>query len=103
MRAIGMQRGRVRASFMLEALFLSLAGALGGLAAALVLTTGLGSIEVPGSFQIFASGGRFAFPFVARDVLATVVILAACTLLAAWFPAHKASRLRPADALRASY
>jgi putative ABC transport system permease protein len=102
MRALGMQRSGVRNAFVLEALFLSLAGALAGLAAALVATAALGSIEAPRGFQIFASGGRFAFAFVAGDVMATVVMLAAATLLAAWIPARKASRLRPADALRAT-
>ncbi len=101
MRAIGMQRAGVRNAVVLEALFLSLAGALAGLAAALVLMAALGSIDVPGRFQIFTSGGSFTFPLVAKDVLATGAMLAAATLLAAWIPARKASRLRPADALRA--
>jgi putative ABC transport system permease protein len=103
MRAIGMQRGGVRNAFLLEALFLSLAGAIAGVAAGVLIAAGLGSIGVARSFQIFTSGGRFAFAFVARDVSATVSILAACTLLAAWIPARKASKLRPADALRAAY
>jgi putative ABC transport system permease protein len=101
MRAIGMQRAGVRNAFVLEALFLALMGALAGLVAGLVIMAGLGSIDIARSFQVFTRDGRFAFPFVAKDVSAIVVILAVCTLLAAWIPAHKASRLRPADALRA--
>jgi putative ABC transport system permease protein len=105
MRAIGMQRSGVRNIFLLEALFLALVGAVAGLAAALIFMGVLGNIQIDvgNVLQLFTRNGKFAFPFVTNDVVTTVLIIEAVTLISAWFPARKAARLKPADALRTSY
>jgi putative ABC transport system permease protein len=105
MRALGMQRGGVRNIFLLEALFLALAGALAGLLVASLAMGILGSIHFGsgGAFAVFTHDGRFSFPFAPLDILSTLLFLAAGTLLSAWIPARSASRLKPVDALRASY
>ena len=105
MRALGMLRGQVRSSFLWEALFLALAGAALGLAAASVGMGILGAVRLPDSsmLALFTNRGRFSLPFIAVDVALTLLILSAVTLLSAWLPARKAAGLKPADALRASY
>jgi len=106
MRAIGMQRSGVRNIFLLEALFLALAGALAGLALAVLLMGALGGLRFAQdneALRLFTHNGSFSFPLVARQVVLTLVLIAGGTLLSAWLPARKASRLNPADALRATY
>ncbi len=105
MRAIGMQRAGVRNTFLLEALFLALVGALAGLIAALLAMAILGSIEISGVevLQLFTRNGRFVFPFLLQDAATTILALGGVTVLSAWLPARKAARLKPADALRATY
>jgi putative ABC transport system permease protein len=103
LRAIGMRRGSVRNSFLMEALFLAIAGALAGLVAALGVGAALGAIGfgVQNALRVFMRAGRFSFPVVAGDVARTLLLVVVATLLAAWLPARRASRLNPADALRA--
>ena len=105
LRAIGMQRAGVRNTFLLEALFLALVGALAGLLAALLIMAILGSIEFGAVevLRLFTRNGRFVFPFVLQDAATTILVLGGVTVLSAWLPARKAARLRPADALRATY
>ena len=105
LRALGMQRGGIRGTFLFEALFLALAGSACGLAASLLGMGILGRVPLAadGLLQFFARSGRLSFPFVPADVAATVITLAAVTVLSAWLPARKASRLEPAAALRAAY
>ena len=105
MRAIGMQRAGVRNIFLFEALFLALAGAVAGLAVTLLLMGILGNIPIAGEtmLQLFTTNGRFAFPFMVDDVATTVFVLAGITVLSAFLPARKAAKLKPADALRATY
>ena len=105
MRAIGMQRSSVRNIFLFEALFLALAGAAAGLIIALILMGVLGNVQVgqENMLQLFTKNGEFAFPIVVIDVITTILILAGVTIFSAWLPARKAARLKPADALRATY
>jgi len=105
MRAIGMQRTGVRNIFLFEALFLALAGAVAGLVLAGLLMGILGHIPIGGNtvLQLFTTNGRFTFPFMVDDVATTVLVLAGITVLSAFLPARKAAKLKPADALRATY
>jgi putative ABC transport system permease protein len=105
MRAIGMQRKGIRNIFLFEALFLALAGALAGLALAGLLMGILGNVSIGGEsmLQLFTANGRFAFPFRVDDVATTVFLLAGITVVSAFLPARKAAKLKPADALRATY
>lgn len=102
-RAIGMQRGQVRAIFLLETFFLSLAACAAGVGLAFLGMAGLSRLTfhaesnplsmllVKGHphFQPSAAGGA--------AYLALILILAVAT---AWFPARRAADLHPADALR---
>lgn len=105
MRAIGMQRHMVRRIFLAEAAFIGLGGALTGLVAAGVLMLALSQYTFPSSspFRFFLDGGHLTFVVLPGSLVINLAILQAMTLLAAFFPAQAAARLRPADALRTQH
>jgi len=103
--AIGMTRTRVFLMIMLETLFLSLTGAVAGagLSAAVMayfFKNGLHFQEFTEGFEAYGYEA-VAYPYVNPDyylVLAALVALTA--ILASVYPAIKALRLNPAEALR---
>ncbi|NOY09807.1 MAG: ABC transporter permease [Spirochaetes bacterium] len=105
MRAIGMQRNNVRNIFLLEAFFTSLGGAIAGLLAAGVVMLIVSRIPLGAtSFMwFFLKRGKMTFSVLPLNVLVNLVILSLLSLLAAWNPARKASKLEPAQALRTEY
>jgi putative ABC transport system permease protein len=103
LRALGARRGRVMALFLLEALFLGIAGgACGGLGGAgLVALLGRTGIPAFSEAQRYSYGGDFLFPRVDwMDVVSVPSVMTVVCLLAALGPAVMAARLRPAAALR---
>ncbi|MFW6288771.1 MAG: ABC transporter permease [Spirochaetota bacterium] len=105
MRAVGMQRGQIRNLFLLEAMTLALGGALAGIALALIAGTVISSIPITTEtpLVVFLDGGSFAFPVNAAGIAGVLVMLTIITLIAAYIPARRAARMRPADSLRTSY
>ncbi len=99
MMAVGVRRERIVGLFLIEAALIgALGGCLGG-AAGLSLTTLLSIngivIEMPGS-----SMPMVIYPFVTPGYMAGVIAIAAAgALLFAIYPAWRASRLRPVEAL----
>ena len=87
-KAIGGRRGSVRQQFLFESLLISLIGAGFGV----VLGVILGNI-----FSLFLSTG-FVLPW--SWLLAGILICSVVGLLAGLYPAYKASRLNPIEALR---
>jgi putative ABC transport system permease protein len=89
-RALGATRRHVRRQFLVESLLLSLAGGLAGIAIGALVTFGYS----------LAQGTGFVVPpeAVGYGVLAAVVI----GVLAGVYPAMRAARLSPTDALRAA-
>ena len=104
MRAVGMQRGAVRAIFMMEAGFIGLLGALGGLVLAAVAMLVLSQLplDTDSPLQFFLDDGRLTFAVPPLSMAANVAILLALSLLAAFIPARRAARMDPAVALRSS-
>ena len=104
MRAVGMQRGAVRAIFMMEAGFIGLLGALGGLVLAAVAMLVLSQLplDTDSPLQFFLDDGRLTFAVPPLSMTANVAILLALSLLAAFIPARRAARMDPAVALRSS-
>lgn len=102
MRALGMQRGRVRNLFLLEALFLALGGVLAGLAAAALVMGGLSLIPfgTEGQWALLLEKGHLSFQLHPSQVVGNMILVGFLTLLAALFPARKAARMSPASALR---
>jgi len=104
-RAVGMQRKQVRNLFLLEALILALGGAIAGLVLSAIVGAIISNIPISTDtpIAIFLDGNTFAFPINIGSIVGTLVILTIVTLLSAYLPARRASRMRPADALRTSY
>ncbi|HTX71715.1 MAG TPA: FtsX-like permease family protein [Rectinemataceae bacterium] len=102
MRSIGMQRNEVRNLFLLEATFLALGGVLAGLALALIAmgAVSLVNFGLNSALFIILKNGHMTFQLGLVRTLTDVVIVAALTLGAAFFPARNAARLDPAVALR---
>jgi putative ABC transport system permease protein len=103
MRAIGMQRGGVRKIFIYEAFALGTFGYFAGVVLALIVSFFLGFIQIPNdnAFSLFTMNGSLTFPMQAGSMIFNFILIAGLTVLAAAFPANKAAKLQPADALRA--
>ena len=104
MRAVGMQRGAVRSIFLMEATFIGLIGAAGGLALAAAAMLILGQVEfrTDSPLQFFLDDGRLTFAVPPLTMAANVAILIVLSLGAAAIPARRAARLDPAAALRSA-
>jgi putative ABC transport system permease protein len=102
MRALGMQKGQVRSLFLLEALFLALAGAVAGLILAGLVMLGISfiNIGVDSPFALLLKNGHMTFNLSPLLILANIAIIAVLTLLSAMFPARNAANMEPAHALR---
>lgn len=102
-RAIGMQRGQVRAIFLLETFFLSVAACIAGIGLAFLGMAGLSRLTFhaegnPLSMLLVRGHPHFQPSLAgAAAYLGLILAIAAAT---AWFPARRAANLRPADALR---
>ena len=103
MRALGMQKDGIMRLFLIEALLLSMGGAILGLVfagfAMFILSRifwGLDSV-----IFILLKNGFMTFRLIPLQILIHFSIVAGLTLVAAFFPARKASLMHPVDALRA--
>jgi putative ABC transport system permease protein len=102
LRALGMQRPQIRNLFLFEAVYLALVGIAVGFVVGVVVLWGLSLVDLSSwkdfnvllkdnKLQLFVDLGSFVF---------NLVVVAALTALAALFPARRAGRLTPAEALR---
>jgi putative ABC transport system permease protein len=105
MRSLGLQRGGVRGLFLLEALLLSLGGAVVGLVAAFVVALVLSLINfgTDSQFFIILREGHLLFKVLPARIAGNILIVGVLTLLAALLPASRAAKMDPAHALRKTY
>ena len=105
MRALGLQRKGVRNLFLMEALFLSLGGVLLGLLLSGLLMFILSRINfgMDTPMFIFLRQGHLTFAMDPVRLILNISIIAVLTLLAAFFPARKAAKMEPAQALGKYY
>jgi putative ABC transport system permease protein len=105
LRALGMQRGEVRAVFLWEAFFLSLVGSAGGLLLSSVLLAIIGSIrwDIMNQMSFFLSKSHLMVRVDPILLAGTLVLVSALTILAALLPARRAARMAPALAFRTTY
>ena len=105
MRSLGLQRGGVRSLFLLEALLLSLGGAVIGLIAAFLVALVLSLINfgTDNQFFIILREGHLLFKVLPAQIAGNILIVGVLTLLAALLPAGRAAKLDPAHALRKTY
>lgn len=104
MRALGTQRGEVRSLFLYEAGFLAAAGtAAGWVVAGVVMgVLSLFNFGTDTFFALLMRNGHLSFAVQALPTALNFALVLILTLLAAFLPARKASRLEPAAALRTS-
>jgi putative ABC transport system permease protein len=103
-RAVGSRRSRVVALFLLEGLFLGVAGAVFGglLGAGLVRFFSVHGIPAFSEAQRYSYGGDRLYTVLAwGDLVSVGALMVAVSVLATLGPALIAARLRPAEALRA--
>jgi ABC-type lipoprotein release transport system permease subunit len=101
LRAIGMQRVSVVRMFLLESFLLGLLGTLAGALAGQLIAAGLNAaqIHVPLSVQLFLMSDTLKLTVVPRALGGAVLLISVVTGFAAIYPAFRASRLKPADAM----
>ncbi len=103
--AIGMNKVRVFSMIVLETIYLSLTGGVIGIALAVVLTAITGKTGL--DLSLWAEGlnslgfDAVIYPEIGFDAVIVVTLLVILTgVIAAIYPARKAIKLKPADALR---
>lgn len=102
MRAVGMQRKGVRRIFLWEAASLGTLGYVIGLILAVIAGFFIGFIQIPqdSPFSLFTLSGSITFPFTLGALIFNYIFVTGMTVIAASFPANKAAKAQPADALR---
>jgi ABC-type lipoprotein release transport system permease subunit len=101
LRAIGMQRGSVVRMFLWESFLLGLLGATLGAVLGQIVSSLLNSaqIQVPLSVQLFLMSDTLTLKVLPSALVGAVLLISIVTGAAAVYPALRASRLKPADAM----
>ncbi len=96
LRALGASRRQVNVSVLVEAVFVGLLGSTVGLGAGYLLARGLQLLFGAIGFDL----SRASFPINVRTVVASYAVGLVVTVVAAYLPARRASRVPPVAALR---
>jgi putative ABC transport system permease protein len=96
LRALGASRRQVNASVLLEATVVGLFGSTVGIGAGYLLARGLQLLFGVVGFDL----SRASFPVTVRTVVASYAVGVVVTVVAAYLPARRASRIPPVAALR---
>ncbi len=101
LRAIGMQRTRVMAMFVIEALSLGLLGTVVGamLGTAVCLALNAANVSLPPAVQFFTMSDRLHLAVNPNAVAGSVVFITACTTLISLVPSFLAARMKPVTAM----
>lgn len=102
MRALGMQRQGILSLFLVEALLLSMGGAIVGIflagIAMIILSQVFWGFESP--IYLLLKNGYMTFRLIPLQVVLHFAVVAGLTILAAFIPARRAAFMKPVDALR---
>jgi putative ABC transport system permease protein len=101
LRAIGMQRTRVLAMFLLEAFTLSFLAALLGSALGLLVCAAVNAthLHAPLSVQLFLMREELHFAVRPSVLLGSIALITGCTTLISLIPSFLAARLQPVTAM----
>ena len=101
LRAIGMQRTRVLAMFVFEALTLGLLGTLAGALIGLVvcLSINAADVVVPEVVAVFIMSEKLNLAVNPGSVLGAMVFITACTTAISLIPSFLAARMKPVTAM----
>gem|GEM_PF-6740265 len=102
MRAMGMQASSVRALFLWEASLLAAIACLAGwlAAAAAMFALSLPRLGSQGAWSIFLVDGHIHFLMAPGSILGLAALIIGAAAAGAFFPAQRAARLGPAEAMR---
>ena len=106
MKAIGMKNGTVLSIFLSEALIMGIIGTVAGIGFGYLLAWGVNSLDLLGGMISSATEGTIMGGIPSTPVLTTTNLLSALffgiavSILFGIYPAWRASRLEPVDALR---
>src|SRR5450755_2502120 len=101
LRAIGMQRGSVVRMFLWESFLLGVFGAIAG-AVVGAMTAGVlnsANIHVPLSVQLFLMSDTLKLSVLPTALGGAIALISIVTAIAALYPALRAARLKPVDAM----
>jgi ABC-type lipoprotein release transport system permease subunit len=101
LRAIGMQRTRVMAMFLIEAFVLASTATLTGALLGLGLCGVINSLhlEVPLSVQLFLMSGHVHLLVDLPSLIGSIAVITVCAMGASLFPSFLAARLKPVTAM----
>jgi putative ABC transport system permease protein len=91
-KAVGARSGRILKEFLLEAAVIGVIGGLVGI--------GLGAVMAWGINESSRDSGLLLFQLTPRLLVAVFVFSIVISVLAGFFPARRASKLNPVEALR---
>src|SRR5262249_10522585 len=101
LRAIGMQRRRVLAMFVVEGLILGLLGTLTGVVVGLTLCLGLNALQlkVPLALQFFLMSDTLKLAASPGGIVFAIILITGSTTLVSLFPSFLAARMKPVTAM----
>jgi ABC-type antimicrobial peptide transport system permease subunit len=102
LRAIGMQRLRVLAMFVIEAFSLSVTSTVIGAAAGLGISALLNAanLRVPPGADLFLMSNTFKFALNSGQIIFAMGVITVCTTLIAIIPSIHAARMKPITAMQ---
>jgi len=100
-RALGARRRHIQLQFLSEAMVLALAGGVIGIGISYIIAMCVGTIPLLGGLYEDTSGkADIHLAISGQTVLLSTIILMLVGTLSAWFPARRASKMDPVEALR---